>query len=526
MKVFDALQLPSLKHAKVVAGSKGLQRLVRWVHIVDLPDPLPWVRSGELLLTTGYSWPHEPAAQQALIRDLSVRGLAGLGLAVPHYFEQMPDAAIAMAEELQFPLIEIPWEVPFATITEEILNMLLTFHYKIQEQAELIHQELSQLALDAKSLQDIARKLGVLLKRSIYIQHADGSILASHTQQGSGETDRFDLEKLFQEKDSLLASHSTLRLKRLPADPQAHLPARIVCPISIKWEIVGFLWILEGQEPLSDLDQHAAQYAAILMAMHISHQRELASLEAQLGHSFLDSLLEGQFILTDQVHRRARLLGFDPEGMYAVGMLVFDSPIPLSHEGIVKRDRLIEKTKRRLQDLKMPTVLSFMQNQIFLLIPSEVNPQHFWQAMKGPDLSFAVSLPQQGFADIQQGYKEVCSILPNMTFGHFHRFQDLLVPRVLQGDANARATFLHKLFGPLSTVKNGDVLIQSLLTYARLGFHLKNTAEELNIHPKTLRYRLDRAISLGEFDLTDAETQFQLQLAVRIFCLHEPWTGF
>ena len=45
-------------------------------------------------------------------------------------------------------------------------------------------------------------------------------------------------------------------------------------------EFVGVVWIIEGDEPLSELDHRAAEYAALVAAIHVAHQRELASLEA------------------------------------------------------------------------------------------------------------------------------------------------------------------------------------------------------------------------------------------------------
>src|SRR5579862_5837588 len=93
MKLLEVLTLPVLEHSRVVAGQAGLEREVQWVHIVDLPDPLPWVQPGQLLLTTGYAWPREEAAQRALIRALAERNLAGVALAVPHFFEHFSQAA-------------------------------------------------------------------------------------------------------------------------------------------------------------------------------------------------------------------------------------------------------------------------------------------------------------------------------------------------------------------------------------------------------------------------------------------------
>src|SRR4029077_1343707 len=99
MTVREALRLESLSTARVVAGEDGLDRHVRWTHVVDLPDLAPWVRAGQLLLTTGLSWPKSEAAQRSQIRQLDEKKLAAVALAVPRYLEQFPDAARDEADE-------------------------------------------------------------------------------------------------------------------------------------------------------------------------------------------------------------------------------------------------------------------------------------------------------------------------------------------------------------------------------------------------------------------------------------------
>ncbi|HLE59500.1 MAG TPA: PucR family transcriptional regulator ligand-binding domain-containing protein, partial [Candidatus Limnocylindria bacterium] len=47
-----ALQLPPLRDARVVAGGAGMERPIRHVNVMEVPDILPWVRPDELLLTT------------------------------------------------------------------------------------------------------------------------------------------------------------------------------------------------------------------------------------------------------------------------------------------------------------------------------------------------------------------------------------------------------------------------------------------------------------------------------------------
>ncbi|MEX2462247.1 MAG: PucR family transcriptional regulator ligand-binding domain-containing protein [Paenibacillaceae bacterium] len=531
MKLVDALKLKSLKRARVVAGALALERNIRWVHVVDVPDPLPWVQAGDFLLTTGYAWPREEATQRALIYDLAERGLSGMGLAVPNFYESMPPAALQAADEMDFPLLEIPWGVPFSSITEEVHKAILTKHYQVLEQFDSMHRELMRATLEAESLQDIAATLGQLIGRVVMIENPEGRVLALyHLADGDKPSNQFmphqEISSLanivqLERKGYLNTLRTSVRSIRIPAMPEFGVKARFVCPIHIKRDLIGLLWVVEMEQPLSELDVLTVEYAAIVMALHISQQRALVSLEAQLGNSFLDSLQEGSFVPTSQALRRALLLGFDPEASYRLGMIVLDARVPLSREGVLKRERLAEKLRYRLQELEITTLLSLSQNQISFLLPEQCSAEKIWEYLVETNLSFAIGLLHRGFSGVQQGYAEVRSIVPHLIPGQLHYYEELLVPRVLMGDKDARASFIEKLFGPLKSTKNGDVLVETVLMLARCGFHLKQAAEKLNIHPKTLRYRMDRAITLGGFDLNDSEIQFNLQLAVRLLSFED-----
>src|SRR5215472_4779812 len=180
MTVREALGLESLKSAEVVAGQDGLDRRVRWTHVVDLPDLTTWVRAGQLLLTTGLSWPKADAEQRSLIRQLADKKLAAVALAVPRYLEHVPHAARDEADRLDLPLIEIPFEVPFAQITEELQRAIIAEQYQIVERSEQIHRDLTRAAASGKNLHDLAHTLGTLLERSVTFEDASGKLLAFH----------------------------------------------------------------------------------------------------------------------------------------------------------------------------------------------------------------------------------------------------------------------------------------------------------------------------------------------------------
>src|SRR5579872_1954082 len=149
-----------------------------------MPDPAPWVSAGQLLLTTGYAWPADDASLRSLVRLLSERGLGAVGLAVPGYLKSFPAAARDEADMLGLPLIEIPFAIPFAQVTEELHRTILAEQYRIVERSEQIHRSLTRAAAEGKSLADLTHVLGDLLGRSITFEDPDGKLLAYHAASG------------------------------------------------------------------------------------------------------------------------------------------------------------------------------------------------------------------------------------------------------------------------------------------------------------------------------------------------------
>ena len=177
MKLDTAIRETILRDAEVVAGSQTLDREITWVHMVDHPDIAQWVKPGELLLTTGYNWPSDEVSSRELVRNLSKVGLAGVVLAVPHFREHFPPEALEEANRVGLPLLELPWDVPFSEVTHEILAKIINFQGDIIERSEKLHRALTNAAVSATSLSDIAAALTSLLGRFVTFTDPAGGIL-------------------------------------------------------------------------------------------------------------------------------------------------------------------------------------------------------------------------------------------------------------------------------------------------------------------------------------------------------------
>src|ERR1044071_9078367 len=135
----EALALPALRNARVLAGVAGLDRTVRYVNVMEVPDILDWVKPDELLLTTAYPLRDDRAALADLVPRLADRGLAGLAVKPARYLDAVPEVMLAAAERLSFPLLELPPETALADIINAVLSLILNAQALRLERSAAVH---------------------------------------------------------------------------------------------------------------------------------------------------------------------------------------------------------------------------------------------------------------------------------------------------------------------------------------------------------------------------------------------------
>ena len=126
LKLKDLFQLPHMKDLKLVAGAAGMDRTLHWVHVVELPDVMHWILGGELLFMTGIGIRDNLAQLPRIVEACAQRKVAGLVLNVGPYIPATPPEVIELAEQLGFPLFELPWEVKLVEVTKEICNHIMS----------------------------------------------------------------------------------------------------------------------------------------------------------------------------------------------------------------------------------------------------------------------------------------------------------------------------------------------------------------------------------------------------------------
>ncbi|WP_369017756.1 PucR family transcriptional regulator ligand-binding domain-containing protein [Thermatribacter velox] len=152
--------MDEFKSARVVAGQGGLNRVIRWVHVVDVPAPADWVRGGELLFVTGIGLNKDPKSLCDLIEGLVAKNVAGLVINVGPYVRVLPSEVLHLADRLNFPILELPWEVKLVDVTEALCKRIVAEAIRDRAVLDLVETLINGRMISEEIVVNRARSYG------------------------------------------------------------------------------------------------------------------------------------------------------------------------------------------------------------------------------------------------------------------------------------------------------------------------------------------------------------------------------
>ena len=109
---------------KLIAGAAGLEKFVRWVHMIEDREVPRFLHGNELVFTTGIAqngsgWLLE------FIMKLQSTNASGLVVNVGPYVPEVPASVVEYCEKIGFPLYTVPWSVHLIDITYELCHRIV-----------------------------------------------------------------------------------------------------------------------------------------------------------------------------------------------------------------------------------------------------------------------------------------------------------------------------------------------------------------------------------------------------------------
>ncbi len=527
-------EIPALKAARVVSGAQSLDREIGWPQIVDIPGVADWLHQGDLLLTTAFVLREPVSELRALLHALNERGVVGAFVAVGRYLPHIPPALCDLAERLQFPLVELPWQAPLADIARQISRRIVSEHRELLAQSLDVHRTLTRAAAEGVGLQTVAELLAQLLACSVTIEDADLRVLAfargpvsdpaREASLAEGQTPP-TIKAHLRARGFLDALMREPRATRVGPFPELGITAtRVVAPVVAAREVLGYVWVLVGARPVTRLDYLAAEHAATVAALILTRDRAVRAALAQHRRDLLDILLSGEAVTGERWRRLAERLartGLDAGKPYRVLLARGDL---FSAEALSALENewtaLAEREGGGLVGRREGHVVLVAEENLVASVrawyearASETGPGLIGVGHPAPLVGLARSYGQA--LEATEVYRRLGVASGMVTFeslGVLHWLYHM--PPELR-DENPYLARLRRLR------REHPVLVETLEAYLDTGANAAQTANRLYLHRSTLLYRLRRVEDLLGLSLADPLVRLNLHVALKALRLVE-----
>lgn len=411
----------------------------------------------------------------------------------------------------------------------ELANRALRQQYDVLETATTMQTELTQLVLDGGGLQALV---------DMVARHTGGDVAVLHAElEPLAVTADCDV-LVAQAREHVAASR---RSGRPGADVRTgDGGVLIICEVSSGDERMAYLCVRLHRPP-TELTQLIAQQAAVVCALELTKQRAVLDARTQVRSDFLWDLLEGKIADAAEATLRARRLGHALPRKLRVMLIDIDGLESWAHAAggdgdLVERRRsaLLAEIERLAAETGTARVLSARRASALVLIVPRLedvrDARRFATrlvsglAADAPELQFSagVSTCHDLTADLSSALSQARTALASVAGMPLPvaLFDDLGVSRFLlaPGRRADLADFVHGVLGAILDYdrEHSTHLLDTLDAYLAEDLNLGRTAKRLYCHPKTVRYRLDRARDLTGRDLTSQRDCFDIQLALRM----------
>jgi purine catabolism regulator len=538
------IKMSCFKNARLVAGTvENKNTYVEGITIIERPDIVNWIKGGELLLTSFYSIDKDIETQKSLVQKLAEKGAAALIIKTSRFLTSIPNEVIELADELNFPIIEITGDTKYIDITYPVMGEIFNDQVNKLNYYKDCHKRFTKLSLEMKGISSVAKTLGDLVENPVMIFNSEFNPIAWNNDKYR------NIEILDNEIKGLVEKEYpiySLRIKFLDENDEVY-PV-IIEPIQLLNGINGYLGVVEKNRIMEDLDFIALETAATTLKLEMLKDVAVKEVELKYKGDLMDDLINGRFESEDSIFNRANILGWNLKRKFIVniiGISEYENYISCKKTLSEGLHSLMEKIKKRIERVSYYYVTDYISinkgDYIIMLWPlvNDISLKGTYDTIKdfslelrkvihdeigNIDISIGIGGVANNPIEISKSYSEAKDAVD---YGHkilgtnsITIFDELGIYKLLCGyeDREALRRFVHPSLLVLRDYdkdKNNE-LLNTLEKYLSCNLNAVKTAEELYVHYKTVLYRLNRIRELTKLDIDDRANMLEMEIGLKI----------
>ncbi len=539
----DALKLPVLEKAEVIAGENNLSNLIKSVNIMGVPDIDNWVKESQLLITAFYSVRNDLTAQLNLIEKLSNLNLAGLALKPGRFIKEIPEAVIQKAKQNNFPLIKLPPEAVFSDIVtkldKEIMNIQAIKIDKIIDTHELF----MDIVLSEHGIPEIADTLSKIIDSSVIIINEDLQIIAKNIKTDLNINKIIAYNSLgdfyfLKNKFITNKNNENNRFNKTVVKINSKTFRKYSIPIRGKIENFGWIIVFRQQEYISKLEKNIIEQAAHISAIILLNDKNIFSVEKNYQNQFINSLLSGIITSKNKIEEKAKHFNWPYNKNYLIIVLCLEKSDTIQafqnkhllNNIIMLMSNYINSDNIKIGDIENKLIfICFFDKEedkdksvnTLIRTINSIIPRYYKKYYLGASSSYSK------INNIKAAFKEAkmtAKIAASMYNENSYKNNDILFYDELginklfcQIDKKQLLNFIDNYLNNLIEYdKDNNKYLQTLKYYFKCNGNLKCVEAKSNLHYNTIKYRIKKIQEICDIDLNNSEQRLNLEIAIHL----------
>jgi hypothetical protein len=486
-------------------GDHGLDRPIRWVYTTELVMPGRYLTGDEFVLT-GLMWRKGHEDPDWLVATLVDAGVSALGVGTAVH-GHVPPEIVDACRRRGLPLIEVPEDVSFGTVSEVITRRLMAERTAGLTTAIGRHRRLLAGMAEGAGLDAVLAGSREDIGRGCWIVTPTGHVVAGPPTGLSAA-------------DARTLAGAYLTADRLPHVVRAgHTYTLLRVGAQSGHRVAGRFLACEGEpgEPGDDITEAAGELAA-LAALERARVAEGRRIERRMVAELAEPVEPGE------AAARRRVCGLSPAEPYVAVSATLGQEAGPGELACAVLEELLYGAGGVVGDLRGDAIAFVPAAGISGVVATMRAAALFLDSgLADERLAVGVSGPAEGPAGLRAAVEEARHTRsladrrpgpPRVATSEEAKSHALLLANV---PATVRASFRDALLRPLWDYdgEHHSELVVTLEAFLDCSGSWSRCAARLHIHVNTLRYRIGRIGELTGRDLSTFEDRVDLFLALR-----------
>ncbi|PFM84171.1 PucR family transcriptional regulator [Bacillus thuringiensis] len=534
MKLYDIMKIPIFDQAKLIAGHKGVEQEVYTVNMMDAPDIIHFLKRNELLVTSAYHFKDDMYALRELIIQMKKQGCTALGIKTKRFLQEIPEEIISLADEIYFPIIELPFDIGLGDLVNQTLSYILDMRTNELHQAMQIHQQFSNHIISGKGINMILENLSSLIQLPVVLLDYHLRPISEHNNTKASIQ---SLKKFFINGRKLPLS--TIEIVTFSLLTKTRDTVSIF-PIYTQNNQYSYLVIDGFISPLNRSMVLAVEQAANVLAFELIKEHSLRQYSRRIQDEFFTNVINSVFSTQDEIINIGKEfnLSFDQKYICIIGKIDIKEFTMSFMEYQEEKDLIYDLIEEELNSYTANVHL-FIKDDMYVLL---VNCDGIWRQTEKErmisllkniqvkiytyfqkSISFGIANSSEQLLHISHSFKEATDafyygeISGSKEFIEIYQAKEIsAILRMIPQEQLKKfyESTLHSLAN--ENEKDHAVLLHTLSVYLETHCAISETAKRLFLHRNTVIYRLEKCEEILGRNIKDPNETLQLRIAFRI----------